>query len=213
MVGTRLVDRSTSLSWKRSGLDGSALKHPETIHHHSARPEAGEVVARCPWSMAGRKYYTSWANLMFGRLLGTAVCKGHKSTQLTTRCCIPGEIKHRAGDSISGWSARHLLSFKTEIRLASSPDIDQQLETAGIEVMDYDAKWGRYRLRLTKNDIKKHSEDFTAVITDCRSLGAFPAYLTTSNLNCRMPGSFPQSEADSAHVRHHIQPRIRRHNE
>jgi hypothetical protein len=48
-------------------------------------------------------------------------------------------------------------SFRAEIRLASSPDIDQQLETAGIEVMDY-TKWGRYRLRLTKNDIKKHTE-------------------------------------------------------
>lgn len=49
-------------------------------------------------------------------------------------------------------------SFRAEIRLASSPDIDQQLETAGIEVMDYDARWGRYRLRLTKNDIKKDAE-------------------------------------------------------
>ena len=48
-------------------------------------------------------------------------------------------------------------SFRAEIRLASSPDIDQQLETAGIEVMDY-TKFGRYRLRLTKNDIKKHSD-------------------------------------------------------
>ena len=24
--------------------------------------------------------------------------------------------------------------------------------------MDYEQKWGRYRLRLTKNDIKKHSD-------------------------------------------------------
>lgn len=49
-------------------------------------------------------------------------------------------------------------SFRAEIRLASSPDIDQQLETAGIDVMDYDQRWGRYRLRLTKNDLKKHSD-------------------------------------------------------
>jgi len=48
-------------------------------------------------------------------------------------------------------------SFRAELRLASSPDIDQQLEAAGIEVMDY-SKWGRYRLRLTKNDIKEHSD-------------------------------------------------------
>lgn len=49
-------------------------------------------------------------------------------------------------------------SFRAEIRLASSTDIDQQLEAAGIDAMDYDSKWERYRLRLTKNDIKKHSE-------------------------------------------------------
>ena len=49
-------------------------------------------------------------------------------------------------------------SFTSDIRLASSPDIDQQLATAGIEVMDYDKKWGRYRLRLSKNDIKKNSD-------------------------------------------------------
>jgi hypothetical protein len=49
-------------------------------------------------------------------------------------------------------------SFRAEIRLASSPDIDKQLEAADIDVMDYDQRWGRYRLRLTKNDIKKHSE-------------------------------------------------------
>ena len=49
-------------------------------------------------------------------------------------------------------------SCTTDIRLASSPDIDQQLEAAGVEVMDYDKKWGRYRLRLSKNDIRKHSD-------------------------------------------------------
>lgn len=48
-------------------------------------------------------------------------------------------------------------SFATEIKLASSPDIDQQLESAGIDVMEYQPKWGRYRLRLTKHDLQKHS--------------------------------------------------------
>lgn len=48
-------------------------------------------------------------------------------------------------------------SFRAEIRLASSPEIDQQLEAAGIDMMDY-TKFARYRLRLTKNDIHKHSD-------------------------------------------------------
>ena len=48
--------------------------------------------------------------------------------------------------------------FRAEIRVGSSPDIDQELEAAGIDVMDYDSKWKRYRLRLTKNEIKKHPD-------------------------------------------------------
>jgi len=49
-------------------------------------------------------------------------------------------------------------SFRAEILLASSAEIDQQLESAGIDVMDYETKWSRYRLRLTKNDIQKNRD-------------------------------------------------------
>jgi hypothetical protein len=49
-------------------------------------------------------------------------------------------------------------SFRVEIKLKSLPEIDRQFEEAGIDVMDYDKRWGNYRLRLSKNDIKKHSE-------------------------------------------------------
>lgn len=48
--------------------------------------------------------------------------------------------------------------FHTNIYAKASPEIDQQLETAGIDVMDYDKQVGAYRLRLTKGDIKQHSE-------------------------------------------------------
>jgi hypothetical protein len=49
-------------------------------------------------------------------------------------------------------------SFHTNIYLQSSPEIDQQLETAGIDVMEYDKRGKAYRLRLTRDDIKKHSD-------------------------------------------------------
>lgn len=44
-------------------------------------------------------------------------------------------------------------SFQTNIYLKSSPEIDRQLEAAGIDVMDYDKRGGGYRLRVTKSDI------------------------------------------------------------
>jgi hypothetical protein len=49
-------------------------------------------------------------------------------------------------------------SFRVEIHLKESPEIDQQLDEAGLDSMDYDKRWGAYRVRLTKADIKKHSE-------------------------------------------------------
>jgi hypothetical protein len=49
-------------------------------------------------------------------------------------------------------------SFRAEIYIKSSPEIDQQLAEAGIDVMDYEKRWGAYRLRLTKGEIKKHAE-------------------------------------------------------
>ena len=50
------------------------------------------------------------------------------------------------------------VGFQTNIYLKSSPQIDQHLAGAGIDVMDYDKRGGAYRLRLTKGDIKKHSD-------------------------------------------------------
>jgi hypothetical protein len=49
-------------------------------------------------------------------------------------------------------------SFRTDLGLNSSPEIDQQLEEAGIDVMEYDRRYGNYRIRLSKQDIKKHSD-------------------------------------------------------
>jgi hypothetical protein len=42
--------------------------------------------------------------------------------------------------------------------LARSDEIDQKLEAAGLDVMPYDERWARYRLRLTDADLKKHGE-------------------------------------------------------
>jgi len=43
-----------------------------------------------------------------------------------------------------------------EPRLERSDEIQSKLEAAGIDVMEYDTRWGRYRIRLGKGDVKKH---------------------------------------------------------
>jgi hypothetical protein len=49
-------------------------------------------------------------------------------------------------------------NLRLEIRLERSDELEQQLDEAGLDVMEYSKRTGRYRLRLTKPDIKKHQE-------------------------------------------------------
>jgi hypothetical protein len=55
-------------------------------------------------------------------------------------------------------------SFRMEPRLPQSPGLEQKLEAAGLDVMEYDKRWGRYRIRLTKDDLKKHAELLTELL-------------------------------------------------
>jgi predicted transport protein len=55
-------------------------------------------------------------------------------------------------------------SLRLEPRLQRTDEIEENLEAAGLDVMDYDKKWGRYRIRVSKGDIKKHSEFLTNLL-------------------------------------------------
>jgi hypothetical protein len=47
-------------------------------------------------------------------------------------------------------------SLRLEPRLERSDEIQAKLEEAGLDIMEYDPRWGRYRIRLAKDDIRKH---------------------------------------------------------
>jgi hypothetical protein len=49
-------------------------------------------------------------------------------------------------------------SLLFEIRLKQSSEIQDKLDEAKLDTMDYDNKWGRYRIRVDKTDIVKHKE-------------------------------------------------------
>lgn len=46
--------------------------------------------------------------------------------------------------------------LRVEPRLERSDELEAKLEEEGLDVMDYDARWGRYRIRLAKGQIKQH---------------------------------------------------------
>jgi predicted transport protein len=48
--------------------------------------------------------------------------------------------------------------LRLELKLPETDDPNAKIETSGIETLDYDKRWGRYRLRLTKNDVKSKAE-------------------------------------------------------
>ena len=55
--------------------------------------------------------------------------------------------------------------LRIEPRLAKSDEMQEQLERAGLDVMDYDERWGRYRIRLTPSDMKKQLDIIANVLT------------------------------------------------
>lgn len=49
-------------------------------------------------------------------------------------------------------------ALRIEIRLPQSEEYDEIISTSGLEIFDYDKRWGNYRLRLGKGDISQHRE-------------------------------------------------------
>ena len=49
-------------------------------------------------------------------------------------------------------------AIRVEPRIHKSEAIESAVEGAGLDVMDYDNRWSRYRIRLQKGDLTKHAD-------------------------------------------------------
>lgn len=56
--------------------------------------------------------------------------------------------------------------IRFEPRLKNLQETQERLESAGLDVMDYDTRWGRYRLRLKPGEIKNNKEILTDVVKE-----------------------------------------------
>jgi predicted transport protein len=72
--------------------------------------------------------------------------------------------KHYIGLGKDG-SAFNFVTFRPkkstmtfEIKLPQTDDIDAKIEHAGLDALEYNARWGLYRLRLTAADVKGKAE-------------------------------------------------------
>ena len=59
--------------------------------------------------------------------------------------------------------------LRIEPRLPRSEETQERLEKEGLDVMDYEDRWGRFRIRLAKGDAKKHSEFLAGLLTEAHS--------------------------------------------
>lgn len=57
-------------------------------------------------------------------------------------------------------------TMRFEVRLKKDEEMEGKLNDAGLDVMDYDNKWGRYRIRLSMEEMVKHTEFLKAILFD-----------------------------------------------
>ena len=69
--------------------------------------------------------------------------------------------------------ANNFLSFRPkkgfirlEVRIKKNDETQEKLETAGLDVMEYDSRWGRYRIRLQPGDIEKYKDTLEDVVAE-----------------------------------------------
>ena len=56
--------------------------------------------------------------------------------------------------------------IRFEPRLKNTTETQERLESAGLDVMDYDSRWGRYRIRLQPGEVDKNKQILTEVIAE-----------------------------------------------
>ncbi|MGK2964858.1 MAG: hypothetical protein ACSLFM_04550 [Tepidiformaceae bacterium] len=52
-------------------------------------------------------------------------------------------------------------AIRVEVRLPNTEERSEIIESSGLDVMDYDSRWGRYRIRLVKDDLRSKTEVLT----------------------------------------------------
>jgi len=57
-------------------------------------------------------------------------------------------------------------ALRFELKVPKSELAEARLEEAGLEVLDYDSRWGHYRIRLLPSDVQKHEELLTELMKE-----------------------------------------------
>lgn len=63
---------------------------------------------------------------------------------------------------------------RMEIRLEKSDELENEIESRGIDVMDYEKRNGRYRIKLTEKDLKQHRDFIKDLVRKSKGIHVEP---------------------------------------
>jgi predicted transport protein len=84
--------------------------------------------------------------------------------------------KHYIGFTVDGKSINFAVcrpqksGMRLEIRLPQTDEIDMQISESDIDILDYDKRWGSYRLKLTDQDVDKKANVLTDLLKQAYEL-------------------------------------------
>ena len=127
--------------------------------------EGQEPTDRAYWESRGSKKTVGMADQLL------AIAKQHDaSLELKYNKFYIGLARN--GQPCNFLSFRPKKEFvRFEVRLENTQETQERLESAGLDIMDYDTRWGYYRIRLQPGDIDKHKDILAAVVAEAYAAG------------------------------------------
>lgn len=137
-------------------VDGKVGLHFTTVLDHVPRglegedEETQEVTDRSYWEAKSNKKMLQTVDQLF------AIVKGiDSSLELKYNKFYIGLGKQGVSSLFTLFRPRKAF-VRIEPKMERSADLDEKMDAAGLDVMDYDSRWGRYRINLQPSDIEKH---------------------------------------------------------
>jgi hypothetical protein len=122
--------------------------------------DSHEVTDRNFWETRGSKKSLSIAD----KLLGIAQQHDEKLDLKYNKFYIGLAVDGQPNNFITMRPKKSFL--RLEPRLPNSDETQERFEAAGLDVMDYDVRWGRYRIRLKTEDLTKHKKILEEIISE-----------------------------------------------
>jgi hypothetical protein len=137
-------------------VDGKVGLHFTTVLDHVPRglegedEETQEVTDRSYWEAKSNKKMLQTVDQLF-----SIVKSIDSSLELKYNKFYIGLGKQGVSSLFTLFRPRKAF-VRIEPKMEHSADLEEKMNAAGLDVMDYDSRWGRYRINLQPSDIEKH---------------------------------------------------------